>query len=376
MTFSGLILQDVQRNGRSAANPEALGDFRHVSTVMDLVPGAFDEFVAGFNEQVAIVDENWTIISVNEAWKQMVVAGYPELVPGTDYRDFLETFVARGHENAAAVLAGVRAIDRGEVDSFEFTYPGVDQWEGRALRLRIHRFRFQGRIVATIARQDVTDSMEVDRVRQDCTAAILNSETEARQRLTRELHDSTAQLLTSIGLLLTALKQKTTSPDTAVLVDESQGLLSQATQEIRCMSYLADAPDIVRIGIVQALEGLGAGFARRAKLAFSFRIVGTRTQLRPATKTTVYRIAQEALSNVHRHADAKHLAMSLVFRKAAVHLVVTDDGIGISSKTLAGNGSAGVGMRGMRCRLSAIGGRLSVRRLRPGTAVVASIPLV
>src|SRR5690349_17604539 len=57
----------------------------------------------GFSEQVAIVDEDWTILAVNDAWRQMIsVAGYPELMPGINYRDFLETFVAAGHRNAAA----------------------------------------------------------------------------------------------------------------------------------------------------------------------------------------------------------------------------------------------------------------------------------
>ena len=302
------------------------------------------------------------------------VAGYPELVPGTDYKGFLQTFATKGHENAIAVLAGVGAIDRGEADSFELTYAGVDQWEGRSLRLRIHRLCIQGHVVATVARQDVTDNVQVERVRLDCTAAILRSETEARQRLTRELHDSTAQLLTSAGLLLTTLKQKETPSESADIVDDVQGLLSQATREVRSMSYLAHAPDVCEIGIVEALEALAAGLGRRVQLDISFQCLGTRTRLNPAMKTTVYRIAQEALSNVYRHAQASQVKMSLVFRTSMIHLVVADDGIGISDETLAGRGAAGVGIRGMRARLAEIGGRLSVRRLHPGTAIVCSVP--
>lgn len=348
---------------------------RRANYFPDPLPIMLDELVAGFCEQVAIVDENWIIVSVNDAWKQMVkVAGYPELVPGTDYKHFLETFAARGHENATAVLAGVAAIDSGETDSFEFTYAGLDQWTGRTLQLRLHRLSIAGNVVTTIARHDVTDSVELARVRRDCTAAILTSETEARQRLTRELHDSTAQVLTSIGLQLATLKLRVPSFEQADVVDDTLELLDQATRQIRSMAYLAYAPDICEMGIAQALDSLATGFGRRAGLDISFQVDGKRTLLAPALKTTIYRIAQEALSNVHRHARASHVKVVLVFRKSAIHLVVADDGIGVSDKTLAGKEAAGVGIGGMRLRLAEIGGRLTVRRLQQGTAIVATVP--
>jgi len=341
----------------------------------DLLPKMLDDLVLGFSEQVAIVDENWIIVSVNQAWKQMVkVAGYADLVTGVDYRDFLETFARKGHENARTVLAGVSAIERGETDSFDFSYAGTGEWEGRTLQLRVHRLRIQGHLVATIARQDVTDSVQLRRVRQDCTAAILNSETEARQRLTRELHDSTAQLLTAIGLLLSTLKHRTRTSGTVGVMDEIQGLLRQATEEIRSMSYLAQAPDLSQSDIVQSLDALAAGFGRRAQLDISFQVRGRRRLLTPSKKTAVYRVAQEALSNVYRHAHAEQVKISLVFRRSAFHLVVADDGIGIPDEMLAGTQRAGVGIGSMRSRLIEIGGRLSVRRLRPGSAIIASIP--
>jgi two-component system, NarL family, sensor kinase len=377
MTTQTRLLRSVTPKGAVPLLPmEVSTDGRRIRHFADPLPGLLDELVAGFCEQVAIVDENWMIVSVNGAWKQMIkVGGYPELVPGTDYKDFLETFALRGHENAATVLAGVMAIDGGETDSFEFVYAGVDQWEGRTLQLRLHRLSIAGNVVTTIARQDVTDSVEVDRVRRDCTAAILNSETEARQRLTRELHDSTAQVLTSIGLLLSTLKRKRAPLNYTDTVDDTLGLLDQATRQIRSMAYLAHAPDVCELGIARALESLASGFGRRAQLDISFEVHGTRTQLPPPLKTAVYRIAQEALSNAHRHAHAKHVKVGLVFRKAALHLVVADDGAGVPDEILAGKERAGVGISGMRLRLAEIGGRLSIRRLDHGTAIVATVPL-
>jgi signal transduction histidine kinase len=340
-----------------------------------MLPDMFNDLLDGFSEQVAVVDEEWNIITVNGAWKQMVkVAGYPELVPGTNYRDFLQAFANRGHDNAIAVLDGIRAIDEGATDEFEFGYAGVSEWEGRALKLRIHRLRIQGRLVATIARYDVTDSVQIDRVRQECTAAVLNSEAEARQRLTRELHDSTGQLLTSIGLSLAVLKRRSDSSAQPV-IDEIEALLRQATYEIRSVSFLAQAPNVGAIGIVDALSALAHGFGRRSGMEVAFELVGKRIRVPLATKTALYRIAQEALSNVSRHADTRHAKVHLVFRKRALHLIIADDGKGISDETLAGRGNAGVGLCSMRSRLAEIGGRLTVRRLEPGTAVVASLPV-
>src|SRR5829696_6429688 len=93
--------QDRQHPGILLGSPSTFAGFR--------------ELVEGLTEQVAIVDEDWTIVVVNSAWKQMVrVAGYAELEPGTSYLDFLRTFALKGHSNAMAVLAGIEAIDGGE----------------------------------------------------------------------------------------------------------------------------------------------------------------------------------------------------------------------------------------------------------------------
>src|SRR4029079_2746724 len=166
-----------------------------------------DELVEGFSEQLAIVDEDWTIIAVNDSWRQTVSAGgYSELSPGTKHRRFLRTFTGKGGENAAAVLAGIDAIERNETNSYDLTYAGIDRWEGRTLQIRINRLHIDGRTLATITRQDLTDAAELLRLRKEFTSSVMQSQVEERRRLARELHDSTAQLLTSVGLLLAALK--------------------------------------------------------------------------------------------------------------------------------------------------------------------------
>jgi len=333
-----------------------------------------DELVEGFSEQLAIVDEDWTIIAVNDSWRQTVSAGgYSELSPGTNYRDFLRTFTAKGRENAAAVLAGIDAIERNETNSYDLTYAGIDRWEGRTLQIRINRLHIDGRTLATITRQDLTDAAELLRPRKEFTSSVMQSQVEERRRLARELHDSTAQLLTSVGLLLAALKRKASTPESLGVVREMEGLVCEAQQEIRSISYLSQPAALQSMSLAEALEALVGGFERRTGVATSFKLRG-QGQLSAVAEASLYRVAQEALSNVHRHAGATRASVFLYTRKSMIHLVIADNGEGISLDTLAGRGIAGVGLAGMRSRLAEIGGRLTLRRRLPGTAIFASVP--
>ena len=139
--------------------------------------------VGGFSEQVAVVDENWTILAANEAWRAMAEeAGYAELERGRDYRLFLDGFVDKGYASASAVRAGIAAIDAGTSNSFELTYAGDNHWKGRTLHLRINRLQLYGRTLATITREDSTDAAEIRRLREELAASVTRGQAEERQR--------------------------------------------------------------------------------------------------------------------------------------------------------------------------------------------------
>jgi len=203
--------------------------------------------------------------------------------------------------------------------------------------------------------------------------SLIEGQAQERRRMARELHDSTSQLLTGISLLLGRLERNLPDGDALGLLEEVHGLVSETQQSIRSISYLAVPPSLQKLGLAGAMRSLAEGFARRTGLEISFDIQGEGTALCAAGENALYRTLQESLSNVYRHAGAKLVRVVLCFRDSASHLVITDDGIGISSDTLAGSGTPGVGLASMRTRLSEVGGRLSLRRLSPGTAVVASM---
>ena len=361
--FSFGLMQFDQAGGAKA---DADRRFRHT----------LDELVEGFSEQLAIVDEDWTIIAVNGPWTEMVRSGgYFDLTPGRNYREFLRTFTKKGRENAAAVLAGIEAIERNEANSYDLTYAGIDRWEGRTLQIRINRLHIEGRAIATVTRHDLTDAAELRRLRKEFTSSVMQGQAEERRRLARELHDSTAQLLTSVGLLLAALKRKASTPESLGVVREMEGLVCEAQQEIRSISYLSQPAALQSMSLAEALEALVGGFERRTGIATSFDLQGE-ARLSEVDKASLYRVAQEALSNVHRHASATRASVCLYTRNSTTHLVIADNGVGISLDTLARRSVAGVGLSGMRSRLAEIGGRLTLRRRLPGTAIFATIPAV
>ena len=172
--------------------------------------------------------------------------------------------------------------------------------------------------------------------------------------------------------MLCRLKQEQASEQSLALVEELQQLVMETQREIRLVSYLAYPPALQNVGLVAALKSVAEGFGRRTGLQTSFELQGEPMNLSAEAESALYRVAQEALSNIHHHAQASRVRVFLGFRRSALHLIVADDGIGVSRETLALPGHTGVGIASMQSRLAEIGGRLSIRRLARGTAVAAS----
>ena len=342
----------------------APGQFESSGTA--LVAGTMQQLIDDLPEQIALLDELCNILAVNRAWKETVEQhGYPEAMPGYNYRAFCANKAAEGYEPAIEAGAALDDISSGRRTFWQMTYNGRERWKGRDYQICIHRLDVGAQKIISVTRFDLTEIVQLRRA---------NSEGQAieRQRMARELHDSTSQLLAGAGLLLCRLKQEQAGEKALALVEELQQLIAETQQEIRLVSYLAHPPVLEKMGLVEALKSVVGGFGRRTSLEASFEIRGQAALVPPEVESALYRVAQEALSNAHRHAHAKMVRLFLCFRASAIHLVIADDGVGIS-ETLAGAGQAGVGIASMRSRLSEVGGRLMVRRLSRGTAVVASL---
>jgi signal transduction histidine kinase len=334
----------------------------------------FQQLIDDLPEQIALLDLEGTIVAVNHAWhKACVDHGYSNIAPGYNYRDFCAAKAAEGYEPAIVALAALDEIVSGKRNAWQLDYNGRERWSGRDYRISLHRIAVGDQQLISVTRFDLTELFELRRIKDDFTHSLIEGQMVERQRMARELHDSTSQLLTGIGLLLARLKQDPATRDSSSLVEEMQELVRETQREVRSVSYVAHSPAL-DVGLEDALRSLVAGFGDRTGLRTRFDIEGGRASLSPEEEHALYRVAQEALSNVYRHARAGTVHVYLSPRGSATHLVVADDGIGISAETLAGRRTIGVGLSGMHSRLAQIGGRLTVRRLAPGTAVIASLP--
>ena len=337
---------------------------------------AMQHLIDDLPEQVALIGEDCTILAVNRAWTNaMARLGYAGVAPGDNYRKICAKNAAEGYEPAVKALAALDEMLSGELHAWDLTFKGRDRWSDHEYQLCFHRVTVGGQHFITVTRSELTEILELRRLKDEYSKSLSDGQTTERQRLARELHDSTAQLLVAVGLLLSNLKRHSANHESVRVVEEIQELMAEAQKEIRSISYLAHPPALEKMGLIGATKALVEGFARRTDLEASFDFAGEPVPISEAAQGAIYRVAQEALSNVHRHARATTVAALLCFRGSTVHLIIADDGVGISSESRAGKGGAGVGLASMRSRIAELGGRLSIRRLSPGTAIVASVPI-
>jgi signal transduction histidine kinase len=339
-----------------------------------LQPGmteAFQQIIDGLPEQIALVDEQWIILAVNPAWtKTADLYGYDELRPGANYLAFCEARAAEGHKPAEMAANGIRKLESSSEPSFRYIYHGSDRWEGFAFQLCINRVKLAGRDLYMVTRYDVSELVQLRQLREEYSHSLIEHQGEERRRIAREVHDSTMQLLAGIGLSIGHLKLLKRPRATDEIVGEMEDLLGEAQRELRTLSFLAHAPAVSELGLAQAIRQLAGGFGRRTGLNIATNaIADADLALSPAAEAAVYRMVQEALSNVHRHARATDVAIGIYRRRSMVHVAVADNGIGMPREV-----RKGVGLSSMHDRIAEIGGRLAIRAGNPGTLLIASIP--
>jgi signal transduction histidine kinase len=330
----------------------------------------WQSLVDGLPEQIALLDENWNILVVNDSWtKTAELYGLFALMPGTNYLSFCQEKSAEGHTPARDTIEGLNEIMSGETNSFRIVYNGSERWRGHDFQVCVNRFAVGERTFASVTRYDVTELLELRRLREDFCDSVMRGQAEERRRLGREIHDSTMQLLAGLGLLIAVFRRRCDTAGCKPILDEMDELLSEAQKEIRSIAYLAHPPLLDKMPLIEALNSLVEGFGRRTDLPVTFEVVGDPKFCCPAAEGAIYRVVQEALSNVHHHARAHHASVQLVAGRSMTHVVIADDGVGMPAHICAG-----VGLSGMRSRLSELGGRLSVHSRSPGTAVIGSVP--
>jgi signal transduction histidine kinase len=212
-----------------------------------------------------------------------------------------------------------------------------------------------------------------DRVARDALRRVVEGQELERRRLARELHDETGQALTSILLGLKHVEEAS-SPETArAAAAELREQIVDTLQNVRRLAVELRPSALDDFGLAPALERLAEAFGEQSGITVDIETNVHSERLDPEIETALYRIVQEALTNVAKHAEATRVSIVVTRRGSSVTAVIEDDGQGFG----AGGGTGdGLGLVGMKERVGLLGGRLALESTEgAGTTVVAEVPV-
>ena len=242
-----------------------------------------------------------------------------------------------------------------------------------------------GVITACALFLNVSEHRSADAKLKRLAQQVVESQEHERARLSRELHDGISQMMVSVKLLLeSALARLERAGQPHVRVPSAEAALStaltrlsHALREVRRISHALRPSMLDDLGLAAALEqltrelGEGTGIEMRVETDAASRAAAL-----PATvNTALFRIAQEALTNIIRHAHASHATLVFIVRDEAATLTIVDDGQGFDVERTQADSRRGIGLRNMRERLDALAGTLTIASQPGQTAVTAAVPL-
>jgi signal transduction histidine kinase len=210
------------------------------------------------------------------------------------------------------------------------------------------------------------------RVATDALRRVIEGQELERKRLARELHDETGQALTSILLGLKGLEEAKNDDELRRSLVELRELVVSTLHDVRRLAVELRPKALDDFGLLPALERLAETFAEQTNVDVHVEAALGEARLSGEVETALYRIVQEALTNVIKHASARTVSVVLTRKGSRVAAVIEDDGRGFEPT----GDEAGLGLVGMRERIALVGGRVSVEsRPGQGTTIAAEVPL-
>jgi PAS domain S-box-containing protein len=288
-------------------------------------------------------------------------------------------------------------VQSGEAYDCDYRLRGADlqyRWfRARAVPLRDS----QGTIVkwygtcsdihdSKLLEQSIRESaIELERMVESRTAALrrlsnrmMTMQDEERRRIAREIHDGLGQELAAAKMILDGILAKDSSPTMRQASVEASQLIDRAIQQVRTISHLLHPPLLDEVGLVSALRWFLEGLSERSGIQMALEVDPTDLgRLRSELETAIFRIVQEALTNMFRHSGARNGSVTILQKDGNILVKVRDDGKGIEEQVIQLRPeSVGVGIGGMRQRVTELGGSLRLANANPGTIVEVIIPAV
>jgi signal transduction histidine kinase len=215
---------------------------------------------------------------------------------------------------------------------------------------------------------------------QQLSGRLLTLQDEERRRVAIDLHESTGQRLAALTMNLDLVERagKALDARSRRVLAESRSLAAQCAQEVRTFAYLLHPPLLDEVGLVSAMRWYAEGFTTRSGVQVVMN-VGDVGRLPRPIETALFRIVQESLTNVHRHASTSMASIRLMSTADTVVLEIQDQGRGLRDDLRSEHGALlpatlGVGIQGMRERIRQLGGLFDVEFTDQGTTVRVSVP--
>jgi len=265
--------------------------------------------------------------------------------------------------------------------------------EDEGWRVRKNGARFWANVVITALRdqtgtlrgfakvtRDVTERKRAEELRARLTRQLMVAQDAERRRIARELHDETGQALTGLLVGLRTIERSQTIEEAVEMAQQLRGVAAQSLVDVRRLARGLHPSILDDLGLSAAVTRYVEEFAQLHRIVVSLEVGLDSDRLPLLVQTTVYRVLQEALTNVAKHAGGRNASVRLAREKATVELRVQDDGTGIKRRKgprRAGlSHRQGLGLEGMRERVALLGGSVRVEsEPGAGTTVTARIPV-
>ncbi len=354
---------------------------RSTSRTSELLQASLNSLSA----HVVVLDKTGTIVASNLAWQRFAaannLAGSPSDRCSASYLSLYDDLPEFGPQAQAikkgltSVLSG-RRLGMRQVYKWQETGGGALWFELSASRLDCDRETH-----FVVVNDDVTAIKEAEQALGEAAENLLSLQEEERQRISEELHDSTAQHLVAAGLNLMGLRSRVEARGEVLeFLQRIENSLSEASRELRTLTYLLHPPFLEANGLRETVRRYVEGFGKRTGVTAKLRI-GQGVDVLPfVLQRPLFRVIQEALANVYRHASASQVAIDLRCIHQHLHLLVRDNGHGMGGvehlgQKLSEPACPGVGIPGIRARLRQFGGKLVIKSGPRGTMLHAIVPI-
>jgi PAS domain S-box-containing protein len=368
------VAEDI--TDRTRAEEELRQSERLLQLVLDALPVG-----------VLVMDASGDVILSNPASQRIWSGSIPR---GRErYAESKGWWHATGKRVAPEEWASVRALANGETSVNEVI--DIEDFGGArkviqnsAVPIRDANDRITG---AVVVNEDISDRKKAERELNDSynqmralTGRLMRAQDDERRRIAQMLHETTAQDLAALKMLLARLNRMSDrlSDNEQTALTASIALAEQSMTDIRTLSYLLHPPFLDEMGLLSALRWYAAGFAERSGIKVDLELPETFDRLPLDIETALFRIVQESLTNIHRHAGSETARIRLRRDAETLVMEIEDRGRGIPKASLERitAGEAGVGIAGMSERIEQLGGSFEISSRDQGTTVCARLPLM